>query len=114
MKESLPFDHRPDPVIGDALRRALGPGDNAAFVARVAALAERIPAGMGGSWDAVLARWARLGVAAAMTIALAAGYLLGRSAGAPVAGRASVADALLAPATPAAEVEVVLASVIDN
>jgi hypothetical protein len=114
MKESLPFDHRPDPAIGDALRRALEPGDDSAFVARVVAQVERVRAGAGASWDAVLAGWARVGVAAAVTIALAAGYLLGRSAAAPTPRRASVADAVLAPVTSTAEVEVVLASVIDN
>lgn len=114
MKESLPFDHRPDGRVGDALRRALDPGDDSAFVARVMGRAERLRAGAGASWDAVLAGWARVGVAAAVTIALAAGYVLGRSAAAPAPRRASVADAVLAPATSTPEVEVILASVIDN
>jgi hypothetical protein len=116
MKEPLPFDHRPDAMIGDALRRALDPADESAFVARVLARAERLRAGVaaGASWDAVLAGWARVGVAAAVMIALAAGYVLGRSAPAPAPRRASVADAVLAPATATAEVEVVLASVIEN
>ena len=111
MKDSLPFDHRPDPVLGRALRQALDPGDAAAFVARVLARAERIHA---GSWDAVLARWARAGVAAAVVIAVAAGYLVGRGSATAAPRLLSVPDALLAPATPAPEAEVVFASVIDN
>lgn len=111
MKDPLPFDHRPDPLLGRALRRALDPGDGAAFVARVLRRAAQVRA---GSWDAVLAHWARLGVAAAMVIALAAGYLLGRSAATFAPRRPSVPDALLLPAMPAPDAEVVLASVIDN
>ncbi|HEX4601572.1 MAG TPA: hypothetical protein VH116_09310 [Gemmatimonadales bacterium] len=114
MKEFLPFDHRPDAMIGDALRRALDPGDASVFVARVLGRAERIRQGVGASWDGVLASWARVGVAAAVTVALAAGYVLGRSAAAPAPRRASVADAVLAPATSTTDVEVVLASVIEN
>ncbi len=111
MKEPLPFDHRPDVAIGDALRRALDPDDDGlAFVARVRARAERLRV---GSWDAVLARWARAGVVAAALVALAAGYLVGRAGAAPSA-RPSVTDMLLAPPAHPREVEVVLASVIDN
>ena len=111
MKDLQPFDHRPDRVLGDALRGALDPGDAAGFIARVLARADQLRA---GSWDVVLARWARAGVAAAMLIALAAGYLVGRSAATTTPARSSVADALLAPATQAPEVELVLASVIGN
>ncbi|HKW42278.1 MAG TPA: hypothetical protein VJN39_13590 [Gemmatimonadales bacterium] len=113
MKEPLPFDHRPDRVLGDALRRALDPGDDgSAFVTRVLARAERIGA---GSWDAVLARWARTGVAAAVLVAVVAGYLVGRASAAPLAtSRPSVTDMLLAPPAHPGEVEVVLASVIGN
>lgn len=109
MKEPLPFDHRPNPLIGDALRQVLEPGDAAEFVARVLARAEQVRA---PSWDAVLARWARAGVAAAVLVAAAAGYLVGRAAGTPT-GRPSLDDALLAPAQPG-DVEIVLASVIGN
>jgi len=109
-RDSLPFDARPDPVIGAALGRALDPGDHDRFVARVLARAEQLRT---ASWDAVLARWARVGVAAAMIVALAAGYLVGRG-GTAAPGRATVPDALLAPSTPAAPVEVVFASVIGN
>ena len=112
MKEdSLPFDARPDPVIGAALRRALDPDDHDRFVARLLARAEQLQT---TSWDAVLARWARVGVAAAMIVALAAGYLVGRGAASVAPGRATIPDALLAPSTSAPAVEVVFASVIGN
>src|SRR5437016_1733049 len=64
------------------------------------------------SWDAVLARWARTGVAAGLVVALAAGYLVGRATAAPP--RPTVSDVLIAPPAHPAEVEVVLASVIGN
>jgi len=111
MKEASPFDQGPEPVLGEALRRALDPGDPAAFVARVLARASEVRA---GSWDAVLARWSRVGVAAAMVIAAGAGYLLSRSGGTAPSGRPSVADALLVPQAQAPEVEVVLASFLGN
>lgn len=111
MKEPLPFDHRPDAVVGDALRRALDPGDDgAAFAARLRARVEALHV---GSWDVVLARWARAGVAAAVLVALAGGYLVGRAGAVPTA-RPSVTDVLIAPPAHPREVEVVLASVIDN
>lgn len=69
------FDHRPDPVLGDALRRALDAGDSRAFVARVLAAA---PPRRAAAWD-VLATWARRGIAAALLAALAAGWAVGRS-----------------------------------
>ena len=112
MKDPLSFDHRPDPVLGSALREALDPGDAQAFTARVMALAGqvRVP-----SWDAVLARWARTGVAAALVVALAAGYFVGRATAAPPpAVRPTVSDVLVAPPAHPGEVEVVLASVIGN
>jgi len=113
MKDPLPFDHRPDLALGDALRRALDPGEegHAAFVARVLARAEQVRV---LSWDAVLARWARAGVAAALVVALAAGYFVGRTTAAPTAVRPSVPDVLIAPPAHPGEVEVVLASVIGN
>ena len=110
MKDPLPFDHRPDLVLGRALREALDPGDDAqVFTARVLARAEHARA---ASWDAVLARWARAGVAAALVVALAAGYFVGRATAA--SPRPTVSDVLIAPPAHPAEVEVVLASVIGN
>lgn len=79
MKELQPFDHRPDPEMGAALRAALEPKDDqTAFVARVMAQYERaldratVPA-----LD-VLASWFRPGIAAAVA-ALVAGFLFGRT-----------------------------------
>jgi hypothetical protein len=110
-QDMTPFDHRTDPVLGAALRHALTGGDDAAFVAGVLARARHLAT---GSWDAVLARWARVGVAAAAVLALAAGYVA-RTSAAPVApGHTSVADALLARSTQSPEAEAVLASVIGN
>ena len=77
MSESLtPFNHRPDPVLGAALREALQPPDpgGAAFRARVLAAAERLPVPVVD----VLARWARLGIAAAIAAALITGMLVAR------------------------------------
>ncbi len=83
MKDPLPFDHRPDLVLGRALREALDPGDDAqVFTARVLARAEHARA---ASWDAVLARWARAGVAAALV-----GSRRGSPSG-PAAGRSGSA-----------------------
>jgi hypothetical protein len=110
MKDPLPFDHRPDAVLGSALRDALDPGDAATFVARVLARAEYVRV---ASWDAVLARWARTGVAAALLIALAAGYLVGHASATP-APQPTVSDALIAPPAHPGEVEIVLASVIES
>lgn len=110
MKESLSFDHRPDAVLGEALRLALDPGDPAPFVARVLARADQLRA---GSWDTVLARWSRLGVAAAAVVALTAGYVVGRAGLTAPAAPASVAETLLAPPAQG-DVDVVLASVINN
>jgi hypothetical protein len=93
MSESItPFDHRPDPVLGSALRAALAPGDRAAFVARVRAAMERRPDPL---MD-VLARWARLGIAAALLVALGAGVLVARGAAPEIVSIASDAGAVLA------------------
>jgi hypothetical protein len=70
-----PFDHRPDPILGDALRVALAPRGQAEFVARVLAAAAR-PA---DPLVDVLARWARLGIAAALMAALAATLFANRA-----------------------------------
>ena len=109
MKDPLSFDHRPDVVLGKALREALDPGDAPVFIARVLAHAEHVRV---ASWDVVLARWARTGVAAALVVALAAGYFVGRATA--TSPRPTVSDVLIAPPAHPAEVEVVLASVIGN
>ncbi len=77
MSDSMtPFDSRPDPALGAALRAALAPRDSAAFVARVLAAADRPAAPLD-----VLAGWSRLGIAAAVLAALFAGLAVGRDAG---------------------------------
>lgn len=72
MKKSLPFDHRPDPVLGAALGDALSAEDHSTFVARVAA-ALAVPRVV--HWD-ILASWARPGIAAACVAAIGAGLML--------------------------------------
>lgn len=69
------FDHQPDPVLGAALRAALAPGDRAAFVARVRA---RLEGPLAVPMVDVLARWARVGIAAALVAAVAAALVVGR------------------------------------
>ncbi|HEV8509054.1 MAG TPA: hypothetical protein VGQ48_01220 [Gemmatimonadales bacterium] len=97
MKESQPFDHRPDPELGAALRAALeAKDDQSAFVARVMAQYD-------GALDRatiptldVLASWFRPGIAAAVA-ALIVGLLFGRSVLTPAPAPASI-DAAMAPA----------------
>lgn len=68
------FDASPDPVLGDALRAALGPGADAAFAAGFrAAMAEESPWSRFAAWT-----WPGL-VAAAATLALAVGLWSMRS-----------------------------------
>ena len=75
MKEELPFDHEPDARLGAALREALAPAGHDAFVLRVMAGVSTTKA---GSWD-VLAGWAGRGIAAALLVALGAGFAAGRA-----------------------------------
>ena len=64
------FDHRPDPVLGAALREVLSAPDDAAFARRVM---ERVPETIVyETWWEVLGEWARPGMAAAVTILAAA------------------------------------------
>lgn len=86
-RKALPFDHRPDPVLGTALRQALSADDHSAFVARVMA-AQAVPHVI--HWD-VLTAWARRGAAAACVAALAALLLVGAMQPAPVDLVASIA-----------------------
>jgi len=71
--ESTPFDHRPDPVLGAALRVALTTDGEAAFVARILARLQSRPPEF---WE-VLESWARAGITAAAAVALVAGLLMG-------------------------------------
>ncbi len=73
-EKNTPFNHRPDPVLGEALREALAPRGRAEFVARVLAAADRPAVRLVD----VLARWSRLGIAAALLAALAATLVVGR------------------------------------
>lgn len=84
-----PFDHRPDPVLGAALRDALQPRgrDGAVFRDRVLAAVERMPVPVVD----VLARWSRFGIAAAIVAALAAGALVART-GRPVESAVTQSD----------------------
>lgn len=75
MREQLPFEHEPDVRLGAALRQALEPGGHDGFVARVMA-AYTVP--RSGSWD-ILAGWAGRGIAAALLLALGAGFAAGRA-----------------------------------
>ena len=86
--ELTPFGHRQDPELGAALRAALEPGEQAAFIARVLA---GFDAARAPYWE-VLAAWARLGLAAAAAVALVGGFLVGRS----MRGPASLDEAFAA------------------
>jgi hypothetical protein len=98
MTDERMFDHRPDPELGAALRRALDPprDDQAAFVARVMARYDgALAAGAAPTWQ-VLAAWGRRGIAVAAAAALA-GFLLGRALQAPEAPE--TIDAAMAPSS---------------
>lgn len=76
MTGSSPFDHRPDPELGAALREALTTGDDRDFARRVVAAAEHVfVARAGAHWWEELVRWSRPSLAAA-ALALAAGAAL--------------------------------------
>jgi len=93
--EPMPFDHRPDPALGAALRQALTADDDAGFVARMLVRAAQAPA---AHWD-ILASWARTGIAAAALAALVAGFLVGRA----VSPATSLDDVLVAAAGPSSQ-----------
>jgi hypothetical protein len=98
MTDERMFDHRPDPELGTALRRALDPprGDQAAFVARVMARYDVVLAAATVPTWQVLAGWWRRGIAVAAAAVLA-GFLLGRALQAPEAPE--TIDAAMAPST---------------
>ena len=64
------FDHRPDPIVGEALRELLSSTDDAAFARRVMDHVPQVIARE--SWWEVLGAWARPGVAAAVAVLAAA------------------------------------------
>jgi hypothetical protein len=78
MNDRQPFDHRPDPELGAALRAALEPKDEKAFVARVMAQYEQALDRSTVPTLDVLASWFRPGIAAAIA-ALVVGFLFGRT-----------------------------------
>jgi hypothetical protein len=95
MSESrTPFDHRPDPIVGAALRDALSAPGDAAFVARVMAAAAQP---LARSPVDVLAGWARPGIAAAALAAMAAGYIVGLGLSTP---RESLEEAMVTALSP--------------
>lgn len=111
------FDHRPDPVLGEALRDALSAGDDAEFARRVMARVPQVIAAE--SWWDVLGGWARPGVAAAAAVLVAVAlWMAGHQAGtAPVIAVEEPAAAseplsagtlLVSQALPEFEVEMVL------
>ena len=118
MTDERMFDHRPDPELGAALRRALDPprDDQAAFVARVMARYDgALAAATVPTW-AVLAAWSRRGIAVAAAAAVLAGFLLGRALQAPEAP--ATLDAALTPvafinATDPPDASVVFASLVE-
>jgi hypothetical protein len=68
-----PFDHAPDPALGEALRDVLAVDDDPAFV-RAVLERTQVPE----PWWEVLGDWARPGVAAALLAVAAGAFLLGR------------------------------------
>jgi hypothetical protein len=111
MTPTSPFDHRPDPVLGAALRAALATDDDAAFTRRVVAAAEA-DLGSAGLWYQELSAWARPGLVAALLAVAAAGFWLGAMAqgrGAPVNGATALGDPLTAADSDRLAVPVLLA-----
>ena len=119
MNDERMFDHRPDPELGAALRRALDPprGDQTAFVARVMARYDgALAAATVPTWE-VLAAWSRRGLAAAAAAAVLVGFLLGRALWAPEPP--ATLDAALTPvalinATDPPDASVVFASLVEQ
>lgn len=91
MTTPSPFDHRPDPELGTALREVLAGADDARFARRVLAAAGT-QLGPAAGWVDVLTRWARPGLAAAL--ALVAGVTFWLTTQSPPANGAALADPL--------------------
>jgi hypothetical protein len=99
MKDLHAFDHRPDPVLGAALKAALdraGAGDQSTFVARVMAQYDHALDRASIPTVEILASWFRPGIAAAAA-ALVLGFLVGRMMLQPTSATESI-DAAMAPA----------------
>ncbi len=127
MNDEKTFDHRPDPELGAALRRALDPqrDDQAAFVARVMAGYDgALAAATVPTWE-VLAAWSRRGLALAAAAAVLVGFLVGRAlqtpepletfdtAMAPAGGQGGGLTALVT-ATDPPDASVVFASLVEQ
>ena len=111
MNQTSPFDHRPDPVLGAALRAALATDDDAAFARRVVAAAEA-DLGSAGLWWQELTAWARPGLVAALLAVAAAGFWLGamtQGRGTPTNGTTALGDPLTAADSDQLAVPVLLA-----
>jgi hypothetical protein len=95
MNPTSPFNHRPDPVLGAALRAALTTEDDAAFAHRVVAAAE---ADLGTwLWWQELTAWARPGLVAALLVVAAIGFWMGamiQGREAPANGTSALGDPL--------------------
>jgi len=124
MNEERMFDHRPDPELGAALRRALDPprNDQGAFVGRVMArYDEALTAATVPTWE-VLAGWARRGIAAALVAAVVGGFLLGRALQTPepetfdtaMAPTSGPGVAALVTATDPPDASIVFASLVEQ
>ncbi len=81
-----PFDHNPDPEVGEALRESLAMRGEGAFVRRVRAAAEPVFGEPNGQWWSVLGSWARPGLVAAAGLAAAALLWTGLRQGTPLPG----------------------------
>jgi hypothetical protein len=107
------FDHRPDSLLGDALREALSDPGDAAFARRVM---ERVPQTIVyESWWEVLGEWARPGVAAAVAVFAGMSIWLSQhpaldnnTPDEPIAVAESLSAGTLIASSPEFEVEMVL------
>lgn len=124
MNEERMFDHRPDPELGAALRRALDAprNDQTAFVAGVMArYDDALTSATVPTWE-VLAGWARRGIAAALVAAVAGGFLLGRALQTPepesfdaaMAPTSGPGMAALVTATDPPDASIVFASLVEQ
>ena len=125
MNDERMFDHRPDPELGAALRRALNPidpADEAAFVAGVMArYDEALAAATVPTWE-VLAAWSRRGIALAAAAAVLVGFLVGRALQTPepetfdtaMAPTSGPGVAALVTATDPPDASIVFASLVEQ
>ena len=124
MNDEKTFDHRPDPELGAALRRALDPprDDQAAFIAGVMARYDgALAAATVPTWE-VLAAWSRRGIALAAAAAVLIGFLVGRALQTPepetfdtaMAPTSGPGMAALVTATDPPDASIVFASLVEQ